>query len=264
VSRELSPIDRGPGRWWVDDVALGNDVHLERKLQVARDELAEQLKRHAPGEVHRLRVKPYGDPPNRLRSIYYALFSWLDTQTAGAFEVPIEELAEIFAGRHPRQRHPAPESGAGADARRVVSTHVGGNLGELPSSAWQTPGWWSTPDSTHKGVGSQTQRIAWLAAGYRAKPLIDRSSGKPVVAKIRFTAVPGRDQWHPYRHRLRAADAAGKSIDDVAAVTAGIPGVDVDALVSHGVEFVPWFSHTGDLPISKDQWEDVQRSEGLV
>ncbi|HRK45088.1 MAG TPA: hypothetical protein PK324_05635, partial [Nocardioides sp.] len=66
------------------------------------------------------------------------------------------------------------------------------------------------------------------------------------------------------RHRLRAADAAGESADDVAAVTAGIGGLDVDALVSRGVEFVPWFSHTWHLPISKDQWQEVRRSGSLL
>ena len=262
MARELPRTEPGPGRWWVDDVALSNDAHLERKLQVARDELAVQLKGYAPGEVHRLRVKPYGDPPDRLRSIYYALFSWLDNRTEGAFETSIDDLAEIFAGRHADQQHPSRESGAGA--RRVVSTEVGGNLSELPPSARKHPGWWSAPDSKDKGVGKQTQRIAWLAAGYRAKPLVDRSSGTPKVAKVRFTAVPGRDQWHPYRHRLRAADAAGESADDVAAVTAGIGGLDVDALVSRGVEFVPWFSHTWHLPISKDQWQEVRRSGSLL
>lgn len=251
IARELSRTALGPGRWWVDDVALSNDVHLERKLLVARDELAEQLRGHAPGEVHRLRVRPYGHPPDRLRSPYYALFSWLDAQTAGAFEKPIDDLAEIFAGRDPDQRHRAPKSGA--VARRAVSTDAGGNLSELPPSARKYPGWWSTPDSKDKGVGKQTQRIAWLAAGYRAKPLMDRSSGKPEVVKVRFTAVPGRDQWHPYRHRLRAADAAGESADDVAATTARIGALDLGALISHGVEVVPWFSLTGDLPISKEE-----------
>jgi hypothetical protein len=225
-------------RWWISDQQLVADLLLEGELLRHRREVAEQIGQQRPQLVYEKRVAPFGGPPSP-RSRYYSLFAWLDRRLEGQFRVQMEELEKIFSGMHP-------------DLQAVSPRPT--NPGPLPGSAHTTPGWWSNPRASSArglGVGSQGQRIAWLSAGYRAKPLIKRDpvSSSVSVVSVEFQAIPGREQWHPFRDRFRHPEG------ELDALTDGLGSWEetVELLEDQGTQVLRWFDRIGSI------WDSAQQ-----
>lgn len=114
---------------------------------------------------------------------YWPLFRLLD-QLTGTREFLLQDLAEKF---------PAEKA---AGSRGPVKER-------LPDGA-RRPQFWANPTPReHPGLVKKPWARAWLAAGFRAHPLVTTRHGQRVVHAVRFEEMANRDLWWPWRALLR-------------------------------------------------------------
>lgn len=175
----------GGGQWVLDADSLSRDLIAETRLRQYAEEIAEQMIRNSPRDIHNKRMAPFGPPPLP-GSKYYSLFRFLDGSNFERAKVPIEEIRRRYEERLP--------TGEG-----LTPTFT------LPSTALKSGGWWSNPKGN--SLGSQPQRRAWKSAGFNAHPTVSKdAAGQTSITHVTFHAVPGRQWWHPMRHKLWTGD----------------------------------------------------------
>lgn len=198
------------GRYVWDRAGLLNRIGTATLTRRASDELLKT----ATVEVAALR-NPELDPlalhrritangriePPALGSKYRPLFDRLDALDLvgvhGVFTLSSDELADLTSSIEPEARRPL------RGARGAIG---------LPNAALTTEQWWYGPwnpnddkrtatddEAFSVALGKKSHTRAWMAAGLRARPLLQKGT----LVEVVFEPVVDRRYWWPWRASLR-------------------------------------------------------------
>lgn len=184
---------------------ISEAAHIDRVrsgmlAQVEADIEAMFSPEFAPSELH-CRITADGRiVPPRMGSKYRAMFERLDAEQS-TVRISREELDELT-------------SRAEFEVTRVVRG-ARGKAG-LPNSALRSAQWWYGPwnpdernrevngpamvdSSWSEAMGKKSQTRAWMAAGFRAKPIFNQRT----LTAVQFEPTMDRQYWWPWRDELR-------------------------------------------------------------
>jgi hypothetical protein len=161
----------------------------------------------APLELHRRITADSRISPPQVGSKYRSLFEHLDAIYFAGRQASVslsrEELDELTA----RAQFEVPRIVRGARGSpglpRFALSNVQWWYGPWnPDEADREASWAAVAHSSWAdAMGKKSQTRAWMAAGLRAKPIINQ--GTKTLVAVRFEPVTGREYWWPFRDQLR-------------------------------------------------------------